>query len=284
MPNKIVPPYLKPGDEVAIISPSWAIDEDKISSAVTFLENWGLTVRLGRNALKRSGPFAGTDDERLHDLREMSYNRKIKAVFCSRGGYGLLRIINRINYSLLRRYPKWFTGFSDITVLHMWLSEVCGMVSVHGEMPLNFSDPDKSEASLTTLHDALFGDYHPLKWEGQAVRPAPATGEVSGGNLSLIYSLIGTKGEPETKGKLLFIEDVGEYYYHLDRMLTSLKLAGKLKGLAALIAGGFTKMEDTRTPWGRSAVQTITDIVADQKYPLFFDFPAGHLNDNRSFY
>jgi len=282
--RKIMPSYLKAGDEVAIISPSWAIEEDKINAAVLFLENWGLRVRTGKNVLKRSGPFAGTDDERLHDLKEVTNDKRIRAVFCARGGYGLLKIINLTDFTVLRREPKWFIGFSDITVLHIWLSEIYGIITVHGEMPLNYSGSDKSEATFSTLHDALFGNYGPVSWNGRVSRPSRVTGEVTGGNLSLIYSLMGTRGEPLTRGKILFIEDVGEYYYHLDRMLTSLRLAGRLNGLSALVAGGFSKMEDTKIPWGKSADETIAEITGDRKFPVYFDFPAGHVCDNRAFY
>jgi muramoyltetrapeptide carboxypeptidase len=281
---KIQPPFLKEGDEVAIISPSWAIDEDKVSSAVDFLENWGLRVRVGNNVLKRSGPFAGTDIERLEDLVTMTADPAVRAVFCSRGGYGLLRIIDRADFKPLRRFPKWYVGFSDITVLHIWLNEVHNIVSIHGDMPLNFNDSNKSPATFGTLYNCLFGCPEPIRWKGPAIRTAKIAGEVTGGNLSLLYSLIGTRGEPQTKGKILFIEDTGEYYYHLDRMLESLKLAGKLNGLAALVAGGFTKMEDTRIPWGKNSHDIIREIVAEQDYPVFFDFPAGHVDDNRAFY
>lgn len=282
--KKIQPPFLKRGDEVAIISPSWVIDDDKINDAVVFLESWGLKVRPGKNVLKRSGPFAGTDNERLDDLQTMTDDSDIKAVFCSRGGYGLLRIIGRMRFTSLKRTPKWYVGFSDITILHLWLSEVCGIISIHGDMPLNYSDKDKSKATFDTLHNALFGNYKSLSWKGTFIRPGEVSGEVTGGNLSLIYSLMGTKAEPKTRGRILFIEEVGEYYYHLDRMLMSLKLAGKLKGLSAMVIGGLTKMENTNIPWGKSAEATIADAVSGYNYPVFFDFPAGHINDNRAFY
>ena len=282
--KKIQPPFLNSGDEVAIISPAFSIDEAKVEEAVKFLENWGLRVHIGRNALKKEGPFAGTDKERLSDFQKMTGNKKIKAIFCSRGGYGILKIIDRIDFSSLQRYPKWYIGFSDVTVLHLWLSEKCNMVSIHGEMPLNYSRTDKSPETFNSLHDALFGGLQPVRWHGKFYNPGKISGEITGGNLSLIFSMIGIPAEPKTKGKILFIEEVGEYLYNLDRMLVSLKLAGKFEGLTALLAGGFSKMEETKTPWGKSPETIVSDVVGQYGFPVLFNFPAGHIPDNRAFY
>ncbi len=282
--KKIEPPLLKKGDRVAIISPAWAIDGDKVSKAAAFLEGWGLKVVPGRNLLKRWGPYAGTDEERISDLQAAIDDPGIKAVFCSRGGYGTLRIIGRTDFSRLGKTPKWFVGFSDITVIHMWLNEICGVISVHGEMPLNYSGIEKTEETFASLHNILFGGSATINWTGRTYRFREVAGEVTGGNLSLIYSLIGTRAEPRTRGRILFIEDTGEYLYHLDRMISSLKLAGKLGSIAGLIVGGLDRMEDTKIPWGMAPEEIIMNAVDGYGFPVVFDFPAGHIPDNRAFY
>ena len=168
--SKIQPDYLKPGDEVMIVSPAFCIDERYLTEAVEFLGRWGLKVRVGKNAAKRSGPFAGNDQERLEDLQEATSDPSVKAVICARGGYGVLRIIDKVDFRPLLKNPKWYVGFSDITVLHIWMSELFGIMSIHGDMPLNYLNEEKSDNTFKTLKEALFGNLGDISWDGDFFR------------------------------------------------------------------------------------------------------------------
>lgn len=279
-----IPPYLKEGDRVAIVSPSGIVEKDVIIKAARMLTSAGFEVVMGDNVFSRSGCFAGTDRERLNDLQKATDDLTVKAVFCSRGGYGISRIIDRVDFSILKKHPKWYVGFSDITVLHLWLSKVCGVVSLHAEMPLNYGNPKKTPESFSTMLSALRGVPEPIVWKSSHDALFTVEGPVTGGNLSLIYSLTGTPGEADTDGSILFIEEIGEYYYHLDRMLTSLRLTGRLSNLAAMIVGGMEKIEHGNVKYDKSAEEIILDIVGHYNYPVLFNCPAGHISDNRALY
>jgi muramoyltetrapeptide carboxypeptidase len=279
-----IPPYLHEGDCLSIISPASHIEKDVLLRAVTMLDESGFRVVTGDHVLARNGPFAGSDDERLHDIQQATDDPSVRAVLCSRGGYGMARIIDRINFSSLKNHPKWYVGFSDITVLHLWLNTVCGVVSLHAEMPLNYSRPETSRESYETMLSALRGEAQPVVWHSSTPASFSVEGPVTGGNLSLIYSLNGTAGEPDTEGAVLFIEEIGEYYYHLDRMLTSLRLTGRLAPLAALVVGGMVKISEGDQVFNRSVEEIVLDNAGRYGYPVVFNFPAGHINDNRALY
>ena len=282
--SKIIPPYLKPNDNVAIISPSFYVEEEGINMAIEILTGWGLKVKPGRHVLSRKGPFAGSDEERLSDLQESVADASIRAVFCSRGGYGLSRIIDKVDFSGLIKNPKWYAGYSDATVLHLWLSEKLNLASLHAEMPAYFRGSGKSHEALNSLKDALFGDYDSIKWTGNAWKDRSISGEITGGNISLIYSMAAAGVQLTARDKILFLEDTGEYLYHIDRMLVSLRKSGLLEGLAALVIGGMSDMINGKNPWEKSTEETILDIVSKYDYPVVFNFPAGHIQDNRAFY
>ena len=275
----ISPPLLKSGDKVGIISPAGKVNKAKVLEAVKYIEDWGLEVVLGENALGSFHQFSGTDRERTNDLQKMLNDPKIKAIFSSRGGYGAMRLLDQVDYEKFNKSPKWIIGFSDITALHVNLNGLLNTESIHGAMPSTFSDI-KNE-SLDSLKEVLFNGtisyklpYNKLNRTGKTNAP------LVGGNLSILYALSGTKFDLETNGKILFIEDVGEYLYHLDRMMMNLKLGGKLDKLRGLIVGGITEMKDNEVPFGKNANEIIYEYVKNFDFPVAFNFSAGHIDTN----
>ena len=272
------PPYLKQGDTVGIVATARKISLEEIRPAVRLLESWGLNVKLGGNLFYEDNQYAGTDSERVADLQSMLDDNTVRAILCARGGYGSVRIIDRIDFTKFSNNPKWIIGYSDVTVLHSHIHSLFGIETLHGTMPLDFTG-NETEATLS-LKKALFGEdmrytvpLHSLNKMGIA------SGTLVGGNLSILYSLRGTVSDIDTEGKILFIEDLDEYLYHIDRMMINLKRGGKLEKLKGLIVGGMTDMHDNTIPFGKSAHEIILDAVKEYSFPVCFDFPAGHLKE-----
>jgi muramoyltetrapeptide carboxypeptidase len=278
--SALAPPYLKKGDKVAITCPAKKLPSP-MTDAIKLLQSWGLEVVLGKTVDASYHQFAGDDDLRTKDLQRFIDDESIKAIFAARGGYGTMRIIDQIDFSRFTQNPKWVIGFSDISVLHAHIYNNYNTQSIHGQMPINI--PDASAKSLETLRKALFGEE--LIYE---VKPNPlnrtgdGSGVLIGGNLSLLVAISGSASDMDYSGKVLFIEDVGEYLYATDRLLRTLSRAGKLKTLAGLIVGGFTGVKDNDIPFGQTAPEIIMEVVKNYNYPVCFDFPAGHIPDNRS--
>jgi len=242
MKSLLIPPYLREGDRIEIITPASPIEEGAVQSAVHMLEESGFRVTTGRHVFARSGPFAGSEADRLNDIQLATDDPEVKAVICSRGGYGMSRIVDRIDFSALKNNPKWYVGYSDITSLHLWLNTVCGIASLHAEMPLNYSNPEYLPSCYETMVRALRGEAEPVRWQTPHESSLDVSGPVTGGNISLIYSLDGTPAQPDTEGAILFIEEIGEHFYHLDRMLVAMRMAGLLRNLSALVVGGMEKI------------------------------------------
>jgi muramoyltetrapeptide carboxypeptidase len=276
--NMINPSYLKKGDCVGIVAPAGKVSREQIMPAMDMLHSWGLEIELGKNLFKEYHSFSGTDAERASDLQQMLDNPSIKAIFSARGGYGTLRILDRLDFSLFCKRPKWIIGYSDITVLHSHIHSKLGIQTVHGAMPVNFP---KNKEATESLFKTLFNDTpshlpdpHPLN------KPGQGEGLLTGGNLSLLSALIGSHSDIDTRGKILFIEDLDEYLYHIDRMMMSLKRSGKLNDLSALLVGGMTEMKDNTVPFGKTAEEIILEAVSGFDYPVCFNFPAGHIEKN----
>ena len=274
------PPYLKEGHKIGLISTARKISREELKEAVEHIESWGLDVVLGEYLFNSHHQFSGQDDERTKDLQSMLDNPNIKAVLCVRGGYGTVRIIDDIDFSQLQKNPKWLAGFSDVTVLHSHFNNL-NIATLHSTMPISFNT--NSYESIQSLKKALFGEPIHIVCEAHALnRKGECEAEVVGGNLSIIYSLLGSPSDINTNGKILFLEDLDEYLYHVDRMMVNLKRNGKLKNLKGLIIGGMTKMNDNDVPFGKTAEEIILDAVSEFDYPVCFDFPAGHIKDNRA--
>jgi muramoyltetrapeptide carboxypeptidase len=274
------PPFLKKGDRIAITCPAKKLPRP-MTDAIKLLQSWGLEVVLGETVEASYHQFAGDDDLRARDLQRFIDDDSIKAIIAARGGYGTIRMIDKVDFSRMATNPKWLIGFSDITLIHSHLQANYNVQTIHGQMPVNI--PDASANSLQALKKAIFG--HELRYSFKSHTlncSGECTGALTGGNLSLLIAALGSVSDVNYDGKILFIEDVGEYLYATDRMIRALDRAGKLKNLAGLIVGSFTEVKDNDIPFGQTVPEIIRAVVKDYNYPICFDFPAGHIPDNNS--
>lgn len=277
-----LPPSLNPCDTIGLVCPSGYMAEERTHVCVQALQDWGYNVRIGATVGGHSANyFSGTDEERLADLQRMLDDDGIHAILCARGGYGMGRIIDRVDFSRFKKNPKWIIGYSDITVLHSHLYSNYYIASLHAPMAGAFNDGGDKNEFIASLKNALEGKkakyqtpVHEFNRKGEAI------GELVGGNLSLLAHGVGTPSDIKTKGRILFMEDVGEYIYNVDRMLHQLKRSGKLDRIAGLIIGGFTESKDTERPFGQDVYAVIRDIIAEYDYPVCFDFPVSHTDRN----
>ena len=277
----IRPPGLKNGDLVQLVSPAGKVSQGPVMQACDWLAGQGFRVILGDHLFSSHFQFSGTDSERLSDLQSAFDNPEVKAVFCTRGGYGIVRLIEKIDLTGIKKNPKWLVGYSDVTVLHCLLNRA-GISTLHGTMARSFAEnllenPENLESMLKLLR----GEKTDYSFPSDPLnRPGEATGTLVGGNLSLICSLQATPYELDTRNKILFLEDTSEYLYHIDRMMHNLKLSGKLKELKGLVIGDFSDVKDNEEPFGKQVKEIITDAVKNYSFPVCFGFPAGHEKKN----
>ena len=277
----LAPLFLAAGQRVALVATARKISEAEVAAAVQVLTSWGLTVMLGESIGAASHQFAGSDELRRRDLQRQLDDPAIAAIFCARGGYGTARLVDELEFAGFAARPKWVVGFSDITVLHCHLLRL-GYQSLHGPMPVVFGQAG-GEAALASLHAALWGE--PLTYEAAPHalnRVGTATGELVGGNLSLLHTLTGTVSQVSFAGRILFLEDLDEYLYHIDRMLLHLHRSGQLAGLAGLAVGHFSQMRDNAIPFGHTAYEIIDHYARHYDFPVGYHFPVGHEADNRA--
>ena len=276
-----IPEYLKRGDTIGVVCPSGYMPFENMETCLQVLEQWGFKVKKGKTLGTHFNYFSGTDEERLTDLQQMLDDGQVKAILCARGGYGLSRIIDKIDFTTFLKKPKWIIGYSDITILHSHLFNNYNIASLHSPMAAAFNNGGSETEYIHSLRNAITGqplEYHcdVYKLNKQGI----GAGELVGGNLCLLAHLIGSSSSIDTEGKILFIEDIGEYIYNIDRLMIQLQRAGKLYNLAGLIVGSFTDTKDTVIPFGASVYDVIYDKVKDFDYPVCFNFPVGHTQEN----
>ncbi len=272
-------PILKFGDRVALAATARRVSPDEMAPAIAEMSSWGLDVVVPEGLYLSDGQLAGSDAHRTAIFQQLLDDPSIRAIVCARGGYGTVRIIDNLDFSHFCEYPKWIVGYSDVTVLNSHIHRHCNLPTLHATMPINFStSPTPASCSL---HDVLFGKSENYRWLPSPLnRTGNASAPVVGGNLSMLYSLCGSPSQIDTRGKILLIEDLDEYLYHIDRMMQNLRRCGMLDGLAALLVGGLTDMHDNSVPFGRTAEQIVLEAVADKDYPVAFCAPFGHLGPN----
>lgn len=273
--------HLKLGDLIRIIAPAKAIEAEFVEFAQDFLEKNGFRVIVGKYSIGRWNYLSGTDAERMHDMQEALDDPECKAILCARGGYGSVRILEKLNWAGFLRGPKWLVGFSDITFFHNHIQS-CNLPSIHATMPLNFKE--NTSESLNSLLDSLTGNSRVYEYpaENAYFKKGSAEGRLVGGNLAVLHALMGTPKQPEFRDAILFIEDIGEYLYAIDRMLYTLELAGVFDKLSGLIVGGMTNISDTNPPLGFTLEEIIKEKTWYRSFPVCMNFPAGHIDDNRA--
>lgn len=275
-----IPPYLKKGDTIGILATARKVDMAPLDAGIKLMEKWGLHVVIGKTIGLDNDQLAGPDWQRATDLQQMMDNPSIKAIWCAKGGYGTVRLIERLDFTKFRQKPKWFIGFSDATVLHSHINNF-DIATLHGMVAISVGRA--TPEAIESFRKALFGEKLTYTLPAHKFnKPGKVTGELVGGNLSVLYSIIGSPSEADYKGKIIFIEDLDEYLYHIDRMMMNLKRNDYFKNVKGIIIGGMTKMRDNDIPWGHDALQIIQDITREYNIPICFNFPAGHIQDNRA--